>query len=95
MRRALPALAIAAALQTSCTSYYKRMPLETVVLGGTGFAVMTTGMFVSMFGKKQCFDAEIGEDCSEDDTTNLLGGIFMATGFVTTAIGMFLMAAKR
>lgn len=96
MRRTLALLALSSTLSTACmgsTSVRSRMSMPTIALMGSGFVMMVAGMFVYRAGRNACFEMELSpfDDCSADDTHNILALIFVAGGITTAAVGGIVM----
>lgn len=98
MKRTLALLALSSTLSTACmgTRPMQRMSTPTIALLGSGFAMMVAGIVVYQVGRDRCREMELSplDDCSADDTHNLLALIFVAGGLVTASVGGIVMTRK-
>lgn len=97
MNRRARALLAATALATGgCgrLNPFRKPPVETIALGGTGMVSLSAGMFVLMAGRSACRDVPFDQECSADDTHNVLAASFIASGFALWMIAGTVMYLK-
>lgn len=96
MRRKLASIVLASTLVTGCMGPRPmKMSTPTIALLGSGFAMMVAGIVVYQVGRDRCREMELPlDDCSADDTHNLLALIFVAGGLATASVGGIVMTRK-